>query len=548
MADQDTPTARRSRLQSCLHRLGDCDDKVALAEAVRDTLAVSPPDGSSDVLDHLAQAYRRQADVVEEVGARVGAVGRTHLPNVWAGQSGAGAADAVNAAARDADHMSLAFREAYRTLAAFADVVHEAQATDGMGRELLFDAFRILESSDALADDQQGDGAGKGGGGLRKGGLSVNRQDSEAAEEALSHARTAATAGAQKRLTAAAKCEEAARVATRDLNKLTSQARAGRLRGSGLSDADALALADTAVAGAPRDLNKLLSADDLDRSEQAMSRLDSDDHAEFNRMLSDAKSPEERAYLLKALAAGNSMDAVSTFQDKIHGRDPLWLRDHLSPITADSDSMKDEGLDDDGANKNTEDVTFHGQKWEQGGDGSEGTCVASSTITARALVDPVYALDLTGGPSGHDENPDHFRDRLVDEQHRVHNEGDGGKNWNGMGVEGQELVDDREIGSHTGTDYDRRDLSGDDDRRAALTDVEQSVADGRPVPVNVSGSDGNHAMMIIGQEGDKLQIYNPWGTTTWVSEHDFVSGHLGGAADSGLGDGVFAVFVPHGTG
>ncbi|MFF3766981.1 hypothetical protein ACFYYR_23225 [Streptomyces sp. NPDC001922] len=34
-----------------------------------------------------------------------------------------------------------------------------------------------------------------------------------------------------------------------------------------------------------------------------------------------------------------------------------------------------------------------------------------------------------------------------------------------------------------------------------------------------------HQMMVIGQEGDMLQIYNPWGQTPWVSEDDFVNGH-----------------------
>ncbi|WP_234435887.1 protease inhibitor I42 family protein [Streptomyces sp. NRRL S-813] len=34
-------------------------------------------------------------------------------------------------------------------------------------------------------------------------------------------------------------------------------------------------------------------------------------------------------------------------------------------------------------------------------------------------------------------------------------------------------------------------------------------------------------MTIIAQEGDRLQVYNPWGSTTWVSEDDFINGHMG---------------------
>jgi hypothetical protein len=37
--------------------------------------------------------------------------------------------------------------------------------------------------------------------------------------------------------------------------------------------------------------------------------------------------------------------------------------------------------------------------------------------------------------------------------------------------------------------------------------------------------------MIIGQEDGKLQVYNPWGTTSWISEDDFINGDLESAAD-----------------
>ncbi|WP_436957069.1 hypothetical protein [Streptomyces sp. SudanB182_2057] len=74
------------------------------------------------------------------------------------------------------------------------------------------------------------------------------------------------------------------------------------------------------------------------------------------------------------------------------------------------------------------------------------------------------------------------------------------------------------------------------------------MAEGRPVPIGVEGyeADGTrhgHAMMIIGQEGDKLEIYNPWGQTTWVSEDDFVNGGMAKASDSQLPD-AYAVHLP----
>jgi hypothetical protein len=173
----------------------------------------------------------------------------------------------------------------------------------------------------------------------------------------------------------------------------------------------------------------------------------------------------------------------------------------------------------------------------------EGTCVASSTVTARALVDPLSALDLTGGPSGQEDSAKAFKQRLVAEQHRLQVEGDGGAKWGGMGPEGQERIADSTIGSATGDDYERRDLDNADERRAALTEVEKAVAEGKPVPVDVSGKGGAHAMTIIGQEGDMLQVYNPWGTTTWVGEGDFINGDMGKAANSGLND-AYGVYLP----
>ncbi|MGW7524941.1 hypothetical protein [Streptomyces sp. NPDC054783] len=60
---------------------------------------------------------------------------------------------------------------------------------------------------------------------------------------------------------------------------------------------------------------------------------------------------------------------------------------------------------------------------------------------------------------------------------------------------------------------------------------------GKPVPIAVGGTDATgtyygHALMVVGQQGDKLEIYNPYGTTTWVSEDDFVNGGMAKAANS----------------
>lgn len=131
--------------------------------------------------------------------------------------------------------------------------------------------------------------------------------------------------------------------------------------------------------------------------------------------------------------------------------------------------------------------------------------------TARTSL---YALDLTGGPDGQRDGP-----------------------------EGQERINDTAVGRATGSDYERQDLDGAADRRSVLTEVEKSVAQGRPVPADVSGEEGAHALTTIAQEGDMLQVYNPWGSTTWVSDDDFINGHMGKVSNSDLPN-AYSVCLP----
>ena len=100
-----------------------------------------------------------------------------------------------------------------------------------------------------------------------------------------------------------------------------------------------------------------------------------------------------------------------------------------------------------------------------------------------------------------------------------------------------------EIASVTGDGYEHRELESADDRRAVLADVERSVDEGKPVPLIVDGPKDAHQMMIIAHEGDMLQIYNPWGETVWVSEDDFVNGHMDKASDGRLPN-VRSVHLP----
>ncbi|MFF7976792.1 peptidoglycan-binding protein [Streptomyces sp. NPDC007905] len=527
MTTEDT-TDRRKRLNGLCDRISSADSKNDLIDAIDDALGVSAPVGDHATLETLAKLYRGQTDKAADVRDRVDKVARKGLPEVWVGRTSVLASDVVAAAARDAQQMIDAFEGGAKALLKLADAVKDAQRQDGDGRARLRQARSMLGGRDGFFDDWYED-------------------DDE--EGTRLKARSVASSGVDLLHKAAAAADDAARAAARDLNKWASEARAGKLDGPGLSAADRLALADTSNVGGDPEMNEVLSANDLERSGRAMDRLSAADRARMDRLMADASTPQEKAYLLKALASGYSADDVETFAGKIHGKDPAWLEDHLAPVTTQADSLDDEGRNANGSNHNTDDQTFGNQRWSQ----DAATCVPSSTVTARAMVDPVYALQLTGGPTGQDDDPAHFRKRLHDEQYRLHEEGDGDYThfWSdtpaGMDSDGQVEISEKELSPHTGDHYASHDMHGADDRRDVLTDIEKSVAEGKPVPINVEGHEENgdwvgHGMMIVGQEGDKLQVYNPWGTTTWVSEDDFVKGDLSGASDNRF-DNVNRVYI-----
>lgn len=500
----ESTTDRRARLRGLCESIPKAGSKNDLLELIDRALGVSAPEGDAATLNSLGKRYREQVDEAGDLCDRVNRVARKGLPEIWVGDTSVLASDAVSAASRVATQVAEAFQGGARALTLLADAVTHAQKQDGDGRAKLTEARSALGGRDGVFD---------------------NWHEDDGEEAARLRARSVASTGVELMRDAAEAADDAARAAARDLNKWAAEARAGKLDTDGLTAVDRLMLADISNVGGDPELNEILTASDLERSGRAMENLSPGDSARMERLLADASTPQEKAYLMKALAAGYSVDEVSEFGGKIHGKDPEWLREHLAPISTNSGTGQEQ-------------QTFGDQSWSQDG----ATCVPSATVTGRALVDPVYALELTGGLSGQEDDPKAFRERLTDEQMRLHEEGDGSNEgwlWDrqpaGMDSEGRVEISNKEMSPHTGETYESHDMNSADDRRDVLTDIERSVADGKPVPINIEGEeDGDrvgHAVMIVGQEDGMLQVYNPWGTTTWVSEEDFINGDLSAASD-----------------
>ncbi|MCC5478708.1 peptidoglycan-binding protein [Streptomyces sp. NPDC059680] len=529
----ETPAGRRSWLADLCTSIPKATDKNDLLDLIDNALLVSAPAGDTATLESLGTRYRGQVDKAGELHDRVNRVAHKGLPEVWVGHTSVLASDAVAGAARAATKMSEAFQGGAKALHALADALGTAKKQDADGRALMQQAKERLGPRDSFFDF---------------GRLIETAQEKAEKKAALEAGRGLAADGVESMHKGAVSADDAVRAAARDLNKWAAEARAGKMHSGQLSAVDRMMLADTSGKDGAPDYNEILTAGELERSGRAMDQLSPADRARMDRLLAGAGTPQEKAYLMKALAAGHGVDDIQAFDGKIHGKDPAWLQRHLAPIVTGADSLKDEGTNPlSGANMNTELQDFDGQQWAQGGDGQDGTCVASTTVAARAVVDPVYALSLTGGPSGQEDDPEAFRQRLVAEQHRMHLEGHGGADWEGMNLQGQEQISNKEISPQTGSAYELHEVRNPDARRDILPAIEKSVADGKPVPFDAEGvTNGKwngHSMMIVGQEGDKLEIYNPWGRTTWISEDDFVNGGMAKASDNRYHD-AYAVHLP----
>jgi len=140
----------------------------------------------------------------------------------------------------------------------------------------------------------------------------------------------------------AEQAEAASADAMKVLAHWTSEANAAALKSSHLTPAEMLVIADAAVPGGPNDLNLILETAQADRASHRLDGLTGPDRERFDRLLHQARSPQERAYLLKALAAGHTIDQIEGFANSIHphGADPAWLRDHLTPLVETGDQTE----------------------------------------------------------------------------------------------------------------------------------------------------------------------------------------------------------------
>jgi uncharacterized protein YukE len=422
----------------------------ALTEAL---LKIQPPAGNADGVAELAGQFKSSANNLTEIQLDVYKV-IDNVPDAWVGV----------AANRAGDVMLSIYTQAGRS-------VQDLTSAQGVLNKLA-DAFGDARTAYDNAQDP------------------LHSARSAAALGAFEQvrARDLAIAGAEQLLHAFDTVLNASRDAARDLRALAADARASQLSSGSLTSADKLVLAS--VSDNDRvNPNWILTQAQAERAAQQLDALTPEDRQRFDGLLAAAKTPQERAYLMKALATGSGMAVVGAFADRIHfhGDDPDWLRNHLSAAQIPQATP---------------------------GHGTE----AMAIIQGRAAIDPVYASYLIDGADPNDPNGSSVtavNDRLEAEQHRVGSEPD------------HTLARTWEVGDYSGTTYQHHDV-GPGERAAMLDQVEQAADRGQTVFVHTS--DG-HEGMVVGHQGDTLEVRDMTsGTTTRISERDFVDGLLPGAS------------------
>ena len=510
---------RLEDLQDDIHAAHGAWGADDLAEACAEAAAVPSFGGDAGELRAIAEYCETVAQTVDKALTAAEPLRSNGISQVWAGDTQVSANETLRALSDDMFRALIAFREVADQVRRHAEQVRSEE--------------RDAANADSLAEIATQVGAMTWG--------AVPNLDYLGEVMRAQHAKAIANIDGRVGMHVAMR-NQAEDFATA-LHEIETQARTARLSDSPLSAVDEVVIAGAGWTRTMAPHPPVLTAAMDERAAAALAAMGDAERERMTGLLAAAVSPEHRAYLLKTLAAGYSVDEVARFDQLIagHADDPAWLDQHLSPLSLDAERAAP-GMDP---------AAFGNVEWQQG---QLPTCVALSTVTARAEVDPLYALQLTTGGHPSDpefDNPAAFAQRLRDEQFRVY---DDGRSWHqelldseGMSDEQSEAIANEQIAPHTGVRYEDVQTRDPESRQSALAEIERAVDEGQPVPLSVDDGREGHQLLVIGHAGDQLQIYNPWGYTYWITEREFTSGHVDGV-DSAIPREPTAVRLPREAG
>ncbi|MET8628857.1 hypothetical protein ABZW30_34835 [Kitasatospora sp. NPDC004669] len=418
------------KAQKAIKSIGGFTPGVQLIGAIQKALAVGAPVGNPGTIRERAKAYAETAKAYGKASTDLATVATNQLPAAWTGSVAEHATQAVQALANELTASQKALQQAASALGTWADDLEWAQTTDTHGADNLVKALKSV-GSDFL--------------------------DGDRALAALGPAEV----GVATRLLAAQRAESSGTHTASMLNQLAAKARTERAGQGPIDPLAALVLANEKGPGGTADGDYILTPEQLARATQFMNVMNGADQAAFRGLLSGAKSPEEAAYLWKALSAGHSMTEVQQFAALIHphGDDQAWLAQHLVPALG-TDSLHEESTDDQ-VKLLYQDRAFGGGKgfgdgFDVYGQGRVADCAAASTVVAHLKLNPVMMLQLTTGNTSDvpgADSPANFEQRLHElyiQEYRQGQQADGKqlypKQDDGLGAKGATLLANQDLG------------------------------------------------------------------------------------------------------
>ncbi|GGO74988.1 hypothetical protein [Nonomuraea cavernae] len=445
--------------------------------------------GDPDGIDALGAGFQQMRTALASADADLHKVS-TRVPSVWKGDAAREAVAALKATHHLVQRSAHAMRRANVLLQDYADEVRRLKGDLEQHRQRLIEAVRELDGVRDLTRNLLN---------------AVRMLDGDGGIVDVIARAISAIDGA---IAVFEQLDAASSALQRGLRDIQGRARASVVRSRHVDAFDSVLLAAAGDDRLVKGDDGTLSTAQLARAADRMDALSDADRARLLHLLDQAASETERAYLMKALAAGHSVDDISTFAGLIRGKSEGWLGDMLSPIDPRAA----------GAAVNGVDVKQQNQQ----------TCGSTVIMAARIMNDPLYALSLTADDQGHLLPPADLRARLHTEQNRIHDSTN--TLWpQALGTTPWGLANG--LNDHAGSfgvTYDWR-LVADTSPgsvTSALNDAVGAVDAGHTVPVLIGDSHPRHYVLLIEHEDDELVFYNPAGRITRVKEDDFLNGDL----------------------
>lgn len=277
---------------------------------------------------------------------------------------------------------------------------------------------------------------------------------------------------------------------------------------------DAAGLAAIAMEGTDSGNDPILSPAQFTRAVVRRWLLPAPQRARLDVLLAGLARAEARAYLLKAFAAGHSVDEIAAFANALYRRSTEWLNSRLTLV----DPVRP-GL-----------VRYFEAPVQQM---DPSTCGSTAIVVARAMFDPIYAFTLTTGghPDGPEDTAAAFAVRLKAEEQRIHLATNvlwprraGTTPW---AVSRQ--LDEQH--AELGTVYRSRVFVGGVIGGAparALSDALAAVEQGHPVPILIGDGIPRHYVLLVRHDDEGMLFYQPsGGQIVRVPDRDFRRPNLG---------------------